>query len=193
MKHDPKFSAPEFWVLKNTGSFSFEFMGGGTAVVCGVDCENAPSVLGSRSCVGMVGGTVYVRGNVCDLSEDVYIVELNDADRDFLRKGIPEFLENVERFDLIERLCDFSQWKKIVAKTYEERKANHLIPIKDFRENSWVKGGIFRMFMKMILKWRRLSAEASTDCVIRAGTTTQTPLRAKTTAPSVFQRKKESI
>lgn len=143
MKHDPKFSAPEFWVLKNTGSFSFEFMGGGTAVVCGVDCENAPSVLGSRSCVGMVGGTVYVRGNVCDLSEDVYIVELNDADRDFLRKGIPEFLENVERFDLIERLCDFSQWKKIVAKTYEERKANHLIPIKDFRENSWVKGGIF--------------------------------------------------
>ena len=143
MKHDPKFSAPEFWVLKNTGSFSFEFMGGGTAVVCGVDCENATSVLGSRSCVGMVGGTVYVRGNVNDLSDDVYIVELNDADRDFLRKGIPEFLENIERLDLIERLCDFSQWKKIVAKTFEERKANHFIPIKDFREKSWVKGGIF--------------------------------------------------
>jgi len=35
MKHDPKFSAPEFWTLKNTGSFSFEFMGGGVAVVCG--------------------------------------------------------------------------------------------------------------------------------------------------------------
>jgi glutamate synthase domain-containing protein 3 len=28
MKHDPAYPAPEFWVLKNTGSFSFEFMGG---------------------------------------------------------------------------------------------------------------------------------------------------------------------
>ena len=40
MKHDPKFEPPEFWVLKNTGSFSFEFMGGGIAVICGYDCEN---------------------------------------------------------------------------------------------------------------------------------------------------------
>ena len=68
MKHDPKYPAPEFWVLKNTGSFSFEFMGGGTAVVCGWDCDDLESVLGSRSCVGMVGGTVYVRGSVTHLS-----------------------------------------------------------------------------------------------------------------------------
>ena len=27
----------ELWILKNTGSFSFEFMGGGRAVVCGYD------------------------------------------------------------------------------------------------------------------------------------------------------------
>lgn len=33
MKHDPAFEAPELWVLKSTGSFSFEFMGGGVAVV----------------------------------------------------------------------------------------------------------------------------------------------------------------
>ena len=38
MKHDPRYNSPEFWVLKNTGSFSFEFMGGGIAVVCGYDC-----------------------------------------------------------------------------------------------------------------------------------------------------------
>lgn len=37
MKHDPAYEAPQFWVLKNTGSFSFEFMGGGIAVVCGID------------------------------------------------------------------------------------------------------------------------------------------------------------
>ena len=41
MKYDPKFPAPEFWVLKNTGSFSFEFMGGGIAVVCGHNCEES--------------------------------------------------------------------------------------------------------------------------------------------------------
>ena len=33
MKHDPVYSAPELWVLKSVGSFSFEFMGGGKAVV----------------------------------------------------------------------------------------------------------------------------------------------------------------
>ncbi|MBE0598897.1 MAG: 4Fe-4S ferredoxin, partial [Desulfuromonadales bacterium] len=33
MKHDPAYDPPQFWILKNTGSFSFEFMGGGIAVV----------------------------------------------------------------------------------------------------------------------------------------------------------------
>ena len=33
MKHDPLYEEPELWILKNVGSFSFEFMGGGKAVV----------------------------------------------------------------------------------------------------------------------------------------------------------------
>ena len=37
MKHDPLYEEPELWILKNVGSFSFEFMGGGKAVVCGYD------------------------------------------------------------------------------------------------------------------------------------------------------------
>lgn len=146
MKHDPKFPAPEFWILKNTGSFSFEFMGGGTAVVCGEDCDELSSVIGSRSCVGMVGGTIYVRGNVSDLSKDVYLLDIDENDKQFLEKGLKEFLEKVEKISLYEKLTDFSQWKKIVAKTFEERKAKHLIPIKDFRINNWMKenkGGIF--------------------------------------------------
>lgn len=143
MKHDPKYPAPEFWVLKNTGSFSFEFMGGGTAVVCGVDCEEFDSVIGSRSCVGMVGGTIYFRGKVKDISSDVYIVDLDENDINFLSDGILDFLEKINRTDLIDKLSDFTQWKKIVAKSFDERKANHLIPIKDFRKNSWVEDGIF--------------------------------------------------
>ena len=88
MKHDPKFEEPEFWVLKNTGSFSFEFMGGGRAVVCGYGCENMESVLSNRSCCGMAGGAVYVRGNVKGLTNDVVIYELDDNDKNFLKWGI---------------------------------------------------------------------------------------------------------
>ena len=62
MKHDPLYEEPELWILKSTGSFSFEFMGGGRAIVCGCDSQTLSSVLGDRPCVGMVGGVVYVRG-----------------------------------------------------------------------------------------------------------------------------------
>ena len=75
MKHDPVYEEPELWVLKNVGSFSFEFMGGGKAVVCGYDCADFSSVLGERPCVGMVGGTVYVRG------PDVLLDDVEHDDR----------------------------------------------------------------------------------------------------------------
>jgi len=155
MKHDPKFPPPEFWVLKNTGSFSFEFMGGGTAIICGYGCDNLNSVLGYRSCVGMVGGTVYVRGNVKDLSTEVWLMDLNEGDKEFLLKGLPVFLDKIGKLELINQLSkglqsvtSDSQWKKIVAKTYEERKIKYLIPLKQFRLNKWVEGGIFGDLIK---------------------------------------------
>lgn len=148
MKHDPKFSAPEFWTLKNTGSFSFEFMGGGVAVVCGLDCENLESVLGSRSCVGMVGGTIYVRGNVKDICSNVYILELNENDKEFLTKGLDKFLTKIDKPTLLGKLSNFEEWKKIVAKTYEEREVQPAIPMKDFRLEKWVEGGIFGDIIK---------------------------------------------
>ena len=146
MKHDPAYDAPQLWVLKNTGSFSFEFMGGGIAVICGIDCSGIDSVLGDRSCAGMVGGTIYVRGPVKGLPEDVWMMELDDADREFLAQGLPEFLQNVDRRQKLEELSDFSRWKKIVAKTYEERRKRHAmrISMREFRLNKWVdNGGIF--------------------------------------------------
>ncbi len=150
MKYDPKYTAPEFWVLKNTGSFSFEFMGGGYAVVCGWGCEEIDSVIGYRSCVGMVGGTVYVRGNVSGLSDEVYLMELDDGDRDFLLKGLPEFLTKIGKPELINELSKDIQenigikWQKILAKTYEERSnKKSLKTIRDFRLKDWMDGGIF--------------------------------------------------
>lgn len=143
MKHDPKFSAPEFWTLKNTGSFSFEFMGGGVAVVCGYECDHLESVLGTRSCVGMVGGTIYVRGKIQDLSDEVFLLELDDNDKEFLLKGLPKFLKKIDKIDLLKNLSNFDEWKKIAAKTYEERNIKSFKPMNDFRKNDWVKDGIF--------------------------------------------------
>lgn len=144
MKYDPKYTAPEFWVLENTGSFSFEFMGGGVGIICGYGCENMDSVLGYRSCVGMVGGTIYVRGNTSELSNEVYLMDLDEGDKEFLLKGLPVFLDKIGRPELINVLSDMNQWQKIVAKTYQERLTKKAsMPIKNFRLNEWVEGGIF--------------------------------------------------
>ena len=146
MKKDPKFQAPELWVLKSTGSFSFEFMGGGIAVVCGVDCENMPSVLGDRACVGMVGGVVFFRGSIKEISDDVFVLDLDEKDVEFLSSGLKEFLSEIDKIKYYKQLTDFSQWHKIVAKTYEERQKQNNISLKSFRTNIWMNeigGSIF--------------------------------------------------
>lgn len=145
MKHDPLYDAPELWILKNTGSFSFEFMGGGRAVVCGYDSEEFESVLGERACVGMVGGVVYVRGPVGSYPSDIRYLDLDDEDIAFLDGGMDDFLNHIDRQDLRAELSDWSQWKKLRPLTFEEKAAQpqKKMSIKDFRTQEWVKGGIF--------------------------------------------------
>jgi NADPH-dependent glutamate synthase beta subunit-like oxidoreductase/ferredoxin len=144
MKHDPVFPPPQLWVLRSTGSFSFEFMGGGIAVVCGYDCENADSVIGERPCVGMVGGTVYVRGPVGSLPVNVRLVEeLGEEDREFLLAGLPKFLNAIERPDLLDELSAFENWHKIVAKPQSEAKQSRRVALKDFHASQWIVGGLF--------------------------------------------------
>jgi len=145
MKHDPDYDPPQLWILKNTGSFPFEFMGGGISVVCGYDSEQFDSVLGDRACVGMVGGVVYVRGPIQGLSNEVKLIEsLSDADWEFLSRGMPRFLDAIDRLDLLDELLVRSEWRKIVAKTLAERKQHvHRRSITEFHQQSWVPGGIF--------------------------------------------------
>ena len=150
MKKDPKYDAPELWVLKSTGSFSFEFMGGGIAVVCGLGCEKMTSVLGDRACVGMVGGVVFVRGAIKDLSDDVFVLDLDEKDTEFLKTGLKTYLDEIKQSKFYDELCDFSSWHKIVAKTYEERQKQNNISLKTFRINKWMKeinGSIFSDFI----------------------------------------------
>jgi NADPH-dependent glutamate synthase beta subunit-like oxidoreductase/glutamate synthase domain-containing protein 3/Pyruvate/2-oxoacid:ferredoxin oxidoreductase delta subunit len=143
MKHDPSYAPPELWILKNVGSFSFEFMGGGIAVVCGYDSEQFESVLGDRACVGMVGGAIYVRGPVKGLTKLCWQLDLDDADRQFLQTNMPVFLEKIGRPQLLAELTDFSEWKKIVAMSWEERQRSERITLREFRTGKWVEGGIF--------------------------------------------------
>ena len=145
MKHDPLYEEPELWILKNVGSFSFEFMGGGRAVVCGYDSAQFASVLGERACVGMVGGVVYVRGPIDTYPADIKYADLDDDDIAFLDGGMVEFLQHIDREDLRQELSDWSQWKKLRPLTIAEKKvaSSQAVDIKSFRNQEWVKGGIF--------------------------------------------------
>ncbi len=144
MKHDPLYEEPELWILKNVGSFSFEFMGGGRAVVCGWDSEGFSSVLGERPCVGMVGGVVYVRGPVSeDIPDDIRCLDLDAGDISFLESGMGRFLDAVEQSSLLAELSDWSAWKKLCPLAYEEKKPKSLPDLTAFRTEEWVPGGIF--------------------------------------------------
>ncbi len=144
MKHDPLYDPPEFWVLKNCGSFGFEFMGGGIAVVCGYDSEEFASVLGDRSCMGMVGGIVYFRGKASGISpKDVKIAALEEQDIAYLDGKMDDFLASINRPDLRRELNVWSEWKKVVPLSYDERPKKAAVDILSFRMNEWVPGSIF--------------------------------------------------
>ncbi|CUH95789.1 hypothetical protein P22_1869 [Propionispora sp. 2/2-37] len=144
MKHDPLYDPPEFWVLKNCGSFSFEFMGGGIAVVCGYDSEEFVSVLGDRSCMGMVGGTLYFRGRASGISQkDVKVLPLEEKDIAYLNGNMEEFLTSIGQPELQTELSVWSDWSKVVPLTYEERPKKAASDTYSFRMDKWVPGGIF--------------------------------------------------
>ena len=143
MKHDPLYEEPELWVLKNVGSFSFEFMGGGRAVVCGVDSEDFASVLGERPCVGMVGGTVYVRGTFGELPADISASDLNDEDISFLSSGLDEFLTKIGEAGLKAELSRWDEWHKLQHGVSAAKVRPKPGDVHDFRLREWVKGGIF--------------------------------------------------
>ena len=145
MKHDPAYPAPQLWILKNTGSFPFEFMGGGIAVVCGHECDHLDSVLGDRACVGMVSGTVYVRGPINGLSGNVKLNDmLAEEDWDWLCSEMPKFLEAIGRPELLNTFLVRWQWRKIIAKGYGEPKSGRQREsLGAFHAHRWVSSGLF--------------------------------------------------
>ncbi|HWR44061.1 FAD-dependent oxidoreductase [Sporomusa sp.] len=144
MKHDPLYEAPEFWVLKNVGSFAFEFMGGGIAVVCGYDSEQFESVLGDRACTGMVGGIVYFRGRANGISaKDTKILALNADDIAYLDGKMDDFLTAIGRPEIRSQLTSWSEWQKVVPLSYDERPKKANTNLNSYRTGTWVPGSIF--------------------------------------------------
>ncbi|MBP2655915.1 MAG: Glutamate synthase [Firmicutes bacterium] len=144
MKHDPLYSEPELWVLKNCGSFSFEFMSGGIAVICGYDSAEFESVLGDRSCMGMVGGKLYFRGKASGISKkDVKVLALEQADIEYLENKMDDFLVSINQPELKATLTNWAEWQKVLPLSYEERPKKAHPAIQSFRTKEWVPGGIF--------------------------------------------------
>lgn len=150
MKHDPDAEAPELWILNSTGSFSFEFMGGGKAIVCGHNSQTMPSVLGERPCVGMVGGVIYFRGPYKELSDDVEILPLDEEDQKWLDNGLDQFLAAVNKSKLKKELSLWKHWHKLVPanKTFTRTKK----AMSEFHQKNWFDSGIFGDVLKDDLK-----------------------------------------
>ena len=48
----------------------------------------------------MVGGIVYVRGNLAGVSDDVWVMELDSSDLEFLKEGLKDFLSKIGKIHL---------------------------------------------------------------------------------------------
>ena len=117
-KHNPRFAAPQLWVLGGTGDSFAEFMAGGIAVVCGHEPLHADNVLGHRPCVGMVGGKIFFRGPCKGYSEeDARIEEVAGDEWKWLTSNMRDFLQSIGRSELFDTLmADRRAWNLLVAR-----------------------------------------------------------------------------
>jgi len=154
-KHNPRFDPPQSWYFRNVGDSFAEFKAGGIAVVCGVNPRNPDNILGYRPCVGMVGGTIYFRGNIKEYSErDVKLLDLTPQDWEWLKSNMLPFLEAIDRISYYEELTrSKDEWKKFIAYTPQEKRSRKWfkMEMQDFRKNIWEKGvgqgGIFSPYI----------------------------------------------
>ncbi len=143
-KFNPRFAPLQSWYFRDVGDSFAEFKAGGIAVVCGVNPRHPDSILGYRPCVGMVGGTIYVRGQVTDYSrKDSRIEKLNGQDWQWLTENMPVYLKAIDRLSYLKELTrDLNDWIKIVALTPEERSdiGGSRLAMEKFRLDVWDKG-----------------------------------------------------
>jgi NADPH-dependent glutamate synthase beta subunit-like oxidoreductase/glutamate synthase domain-containing protein 3/NAD-dependent dihydropyrimidine dehydrogenase PreA subunit len=140
-KWNPDYTRPELWVLGSVGDTFAEFNCGGVAVVCGVDPKNAKNVLGYRPCVGMVGGLIYVRGEMDSSYSKINakLIEPDDQQWQWLLDRLPGYLEAIDRKSLLRKLSVRKEWQLLMAITPQERALmfSGPMPMDEFREKVW--------------------------------------------------------
>ena len=146
-KQNPKYAAPEMFVLGGVGDYFAEFMAGGTAVICGVNPQNPDNVLGYRPCVGMVGGRIFFRGPHKGFSlADAKLVPVDDAAYAWLSDNLRTFLAAIGRPGLFDEIAKREDWQLILARSPFEKTGKTRRAMADFRANVWDaelgKGGL---------------------------------------------------
>ncbi len=151
-KYNPRFEPLQSWYFRDVGDSFAEFKAGGISVVCGINPRNPGNILGYRPCVGMVGGTIFLRGPVQGYRKrDVKCVELTPQDWQWLTENMKPYLEAIDRMDYYKELAKSpTEWKKIIVYTpaeKAERKKAYKVSASKFRAETWEpevgKGGIF--------------------------------------------------
>jgi NADPH-dependent glutamate synthase beta subunit-like oxidoreductase/glutamate synthase domain-containing protein 3/NAD-dependent dihydropyrimidine dehydrogenase PreA subunit len=137
-KHNPRFDAPELWVLGSAGDYFGEFMAGGLAVICGYEAQTPDNVLGYRPLVGMVGGKVFFRGPHGGFSQpDARMAPIGDADWDWLLSNLKVFLKKVGRSELLRVFSERDQWQLLVARKPNEKTGKSTRPVQGFHREVW--------------------------------------------------------
>ncbi|MDP3431282.1 MAG: FAD-dependent oxidoreductase, partial [Desulfomicrobium sp.] len=137
-KQNPRFPAPELWILGDTGDYFAEFMAGGTVVVCGVDAKDQANVLGYRPCVGMVGGRIFYRGQEQVVSAaDAKHVPICDEDWAWLQEYLKQYLQKIGKADLLDILATRDQWHLVTSKSPYEKVTKKRKNMSAFRSQVW--------------------------------------------------------
>ena len=138
-KHNPRFEAPELWVLGSAGDSFAEFMAGGIAVICGLDTPRFENILGYRPCVGMVAGKIFFRGPHLGFSEhDAKLMAPDDDEWQWLRTNMEPFLKSIGRTELYSVLTsDRSAWQILIARKPFEKVGQPARMMREFSRDVW--------------------------------------------------------
>jgi NADPH-dependent glutamate synthase beta subunit-like oxidoreductase/glutamate synthase domain-containing protein 3/Pyruvate/2-oxoacid:ferredoxin oxidoreductase delta subunit len=138
-KHNPRFEAPQLWVLGSVGDFFAEFMAGGVAVVCGYDTARFENILGYRPCVGMVGGKIFFRGPHQGFSEeDAKLTVPDDDEWRWLLANLTQFLKTIGRTELYAVMAaDRDAWQILTARKPHEKTAAPVRTMHQFSQDVW--------------------------------------------------------
>jgi NADPH-dependent glutamate synthase beta subunit-like oxidoreductase/glutamate synthase domain-containing protein 3/Pyruvate/2-oxoacid:ferredoxin oxidoreductase delta subunit len=147
-KCNPRFEAPELWVLGSAGDSFAEFMAGGIAVICGLDTPRFENILGYRPCVGMVAGKIFFRGSHQGFSEqDAKLTLPDDREWQWLRSNMEPFLKTIGRTELYSvMMSDRGAWQILTARKPYEKTGRPARTMQQFSRDVWDrelgKGGL---------------------------------------------------